>query len=248
MSDIIKTEAIVLNKMNYGETSKIASFYTKELGKVSALIKGARSPKSHIGLKIDSMNLVQIVMYKKAQRELQLITQVELISHFGKIKEDLNKLKFASAVLELIHSLTIEGEANPKLFRGLVKMLSLFETTATHPGILLVQFILFLIKELGYELQLERCSICDSEIAINSGNSRMNFNFEKGLICQECQKDFLESYTFSQELFDFFDCLIKRKDDCTIDIKVIDKALNFLEKYLKYHIPEFKGIQSIHLY
>lgn len=248
MSDIIKTEAVVLNKMNYGETSKIASFYTKDFGKVSALIKGARSPKSQIGLKIDTINHVQIVLYKKAQRELQLVTQVELISHFGKIKEDLNKLKYASAVLELVSALTIEGETNHKLFRGLIKILSLFENTSTHPGILLIQFILFFIKEIGYELQLERCSVCDNEITAETDFDKVSFNFERGLICKECQKDFLESYKISKELFVFFDCLIRRKDDCKININDIDKALNFLEKYVKYHVPEFKGLQSIHLY
>jgi DNA repair protein RecO (recombination protein O) len=248
MSDIIKTEAIVLNKINYRESSKIASFYTKDFGKISAIIKGARSPKSQIGLKVDIMNHLQVVIYKKDARELQLITQVELLSHFGKIKEDLNKLKYASAVIELIHSLIIENEVNQRLFRGIVKILSLFDSSDTQPGILLVQFILFLLKELGYELQLDKCSICGKEITSGNFQGKIAFNFERGIICTDCKIDFFESYVFSKELFDFLNCLTKRKDDCRVNLNDIDKALNFLEKYIKYHIPEFKGIKSIHLY
>ena len=43
MSEIIKTEAMVLTKMDYGDTSKIVSLYTKDFGKLSAIIKGGRS-------------------------------------------------------------------------------------------------------------------------------------------------------------------------------------------------------------
>ena len=42
MSEIIKTEAIVLNKINYGDTSMIASFFTKDYGRLSGILKGGR--------------------------------------------------------------------------------------------------------------------------------------------------------------------------------------------------------------
>ena len=40
MSEIIKTEAVILSKMNYGDTSNILSVYTKDYGKLSVIIKG----------------------------------------------------------------------------------------------------------------------------------------------------------------------------------------------------------------
>ena len=46
MSEILKTEAVVLSKMNYSDTSIIASLFTEESGKISAIIKGARTAKS----------------------------------------------------------------------------------------------------------------------------------------------------------------------------------------------------------
>jgi len=245
MSEILKTEAIVLKKMNFRESSKIAAFYTKDHGKISAIIKGARSSKSQIGHKIDLLNHLQIVVYNKESRELQILTQAELINHFGKVKEDLDKLKYASAVLEITDELTLEGESNEKLFRGVVKILNLFENSNTLPGILLIKFILFIIKELGYELILDKCSDCGKEIL---PNQKGFFSFEKGIICQECKEDHFSTQNFSQELFNLLTCLNNKSNAQNFSIKEVDRALNFLEKYLKYHIPEFKGIQSIHLY
>ncbi|MFO7445527.1 MAG: DNA repair protein RecO, partial [Ignavibacteriaceae bacterium] len=127
MSEIIKTEAVVLSKLNYGDTSSIASLYTKEYGKLSAILKGSRSPKSKIGLIVDPLNHLQVIMYKKDTRELQLISSADIISHFSKIKADFNKLKYCHAVLELIKKLTGEHEANAKLFRGVIRIFNLIE-------------------------------------------------------------------------------------------------------------------------
>ena len=39
MSEIIKTGAVVLSKLDYGDSSVIVSLYTKEKGKLSAILK-----------------------------------------------------------------------------------------------------------------------------------------------------------------------------------------------------------------
>ncbi|MCH7771446.1 MAG: DNA repair protein RecO, partial [Bacteroidetes bacterium] len=74
MSKIIKTEAIVLSKMNYRDTSIITIVYTEELGKISAIVKGGRSPRSKFGMIIDPLNHLQIIIYLKESREVQLLS------------------------------------------------------------------------------------------------------------------------------------------------------------------------------
>ncbi|MGE5682841.1 MAG: DNA repair protein RecO [Bacillota bacterium] len=245
MPEIIKTEAIVLNKMDYRETSKIATFYTKDHGKISAVIKGARTAKSAIGLKVDIFNHLQIVIYKKANRELQLVTQAELISYYPQIKSDLEKLKYASAVLELLQAFTVEEDVNPRLFKGTIRILDLFTVSNEIPGALLIKYILFLLKEIGYEIQFDHCSICNNSLP--SGRVPL-FNFERGIICDNCSKNFIQSTVFPKELFSLIIGLRNNKSVTIQDGGEVDRILLFLEKYLKYHVPEFKGIRSIHLY
>ncbi len=245
MAEIIKTDAVVLSKMDYSNSSKIAILFTNEFGKISVLVKGGRSANSKTGRMIDVLNLVQVVLYKKDTRELQYISQVDLIQSYPKIKEDLRKLKYAVAGLELINSLLPESEQHPRLFRGLVKILSMINETSSHPGIPMLRFMLFFLKEVGFELQIDSCSYCEKDL---SDEQNVFFNFEKGMICSDCSKDHLISFIFSKELFNFFMCLRLKESKISVSEKEIDNAFNFIEKYLKFHIPEFKGIKSIHLY
>lgn len=97
MSEIIKTEAIVLNKIKYGDTSMIATLYTKDFGKLSGIIKGGRSSKSKIGSAVDQLNHLEIILYKKDTREVQLISNASIISHFPGIKNEFKKLQYALA-------------------------------------------------------------------------------------------------------------------------------------------------------
>ena len=62
---IAKTEAVVLRSMKYRETSRIVSFYTKQFGKISGIVKGARSPKNAFGSALQPMSHVSLVLYKK---------------------------------------------------------------------------------------------------------------------------------------------------------------------------------------
>ena len=45
MNKIVKTKAVVLKKINYGDTSIIASLYSEELGRISAILIGASKSK-----------------------------------------------------------------------------------------------------------------------------------------------------------------------------------------------------------
>ena len=119
MSEIVKTEAVVLSKMDYRDTSSILSVYTKDYGKISVILKGVRNPKSKKGFVAEPLNHLHIIIYRKDSRELQLLSSADLISHFPRIKEDLDRLKYSLAILELVKNLTPDNEVNTRLFNGL---------------------------------------------------------------------------------------------------------------------------------
>lgn len=252
MSEIIKTDAVILSKMKFRETSKIAVLYTRSHGRITVLIKGARTAKSPVGLKIDPLNYLQVVIYLNNNREIQLLTQADIIEHHPRIKEDLNKLKYATAATELMQQLTMEGDVNPRLFQGLVRILHLFNSSDETPSILLLKFMTFFLKEIGYELQTEHCSSCLEPF---EADSPAYFNYENGFVCGNCRNEIAEVIGIRKELFNFFKCLRNSKNNAndtrgsgTLSPHEAEKAVLFLEKYIKYHVPEFKGIRSIHLF
>lgn len=244
MAEITKSEAIILKKTKFSDSSLITQFYTKDYGKISALLKGARSSKSKIGSKVDLINHVEVVLYNKAERDLQLVTQINLIEHFPNIKEDLDKIKYASSVCELYIKLIPENEAHDRLFRGLIKILNRINSTDNASNILFAQFLLFFIKEIGFEILFDSCSNCGNIIDTNDGNA---FSYSDGIICKNCNEDKMLTFQFSAELFNLFKCLTTKNNITSFNTKHIENIIFILEKFLTYHNSEFNGIKSLQI-
>ncbi|NWF90495.1 MAG: DNA repair protein RecO [Ignavibacteriaceae bacterium] len=245
MSELIKTEAIVLHKIKYGDTSVIVTLFTKVLGKLSAIVKGGRNPKSKLGLIVDPSNYLQIVFYNKDSREVQLISSADIIQHYPKLKSDFDSLKYSQAILELVKTLIPEHEANTKLFNGLIRIFSLMDESKELPIILFARFFSFFLAELGYQLQLEYCSRCGKK---ELSNTELSYNYDLGMFCSSCRNHVLESFTLNAELFSTLVCLKYNKKISGDKTALIEKAIQFMEKHLKHHIPDFKGLHSLKVF
>lgn len=244
MSEIIKTRALVLRKIDFGDTSRIAQFYTEDFGKISAIIKGARTQRSKTGMLIDTMNYLQIIFYSKETREVQIVSDVDLIKHYSRIREDFDKFKHASAIVELLSSLTLENEGHKKLFYGTVRILELLDESPNDPKYLFAKYFLFFLREMGYYFQVENCNVCGNKI--NTGQS-VAFNYDTGIMCDVCSRNRMTNFELGKELFDLLFCLNSRNMDAKYKQSDLDLVIKILEKFLIYHIPEFKGIKSLQL-
>ena len=244
MSEIIKTEAIVLSKMNYGDTSTIATLFTDDLGKISVLIKGARSPKSKYGRIVDPINHLLVVLYKKESRDIQLLSGADIIDHYPEIKNDLNKLKYAYSITELVKNLLAEHEINKRIFKGLVKILNRLNRGEEPSEVTFGRFFLFFLKEIGYEIQIESCSVCGKKTI----STDYFYSFEKGLMCGECKKSAVDIYDINLELLGYLKCLNSDESISSFDNLICQRAIIFMENHLKYHVSDFKGISSLRLF
>jgi len=245
MSEIVKTEAIVLTKIDFGDTSNIFSLFTKEFGKISAILKGGKKGRGGKSNIVDPPNHLDIIIYKKASREVQLISGAEMISHYPGIKDNYERLKYAYAVIELIKRLLPEHEPNHKIFRGVVRIFDLLETTGELPAVVFGRFFMFFLKEIGYGIQLDRCASCGKT---NIKGSDLSYNYEIGILCTECGEGHLNSFSIDAELFRYLVCL---KDNITVEYpgdKIPQVAVSFFERFLKYHIPDFPGIQTFQIF
>jgi len=244
MSEILKTEAVVLSKMNYGDSSNIASLFTEDLGKLSVIVKGARSPKSKYGKIVDPLNYLLVVLYKKESREVQLLSGADIIQHFPDIKRDLGKLSFAYAVVELIKYLLAENEVNKKLFKGVIKILERLNSGEERSEITFGRFLLFFLREIGYEIQIDSCSICHKRNLADP----VYFHREKGVICGDCKNSVVDIYDINTELLRYLNCLKNNESASNFSHQILQKSLILMENHLKYHVPDFKGISSLKLF
>ena len=76
----------------------------------------------------------------------------------------------------------------------------------------------------------------------------LSHNFELGILCSDCRHTQVEFFSINQELFSYLNCLKYSKKIELVNMAAAERAIVFLERYLKFHIPDFKGIQSFQIY
>jgi DNA repair protein RecO (recombination protein O) len=245
MSDIEKTEAVVLTKINFGDSSNIVSLFTKDSGKISAIVKGGKTSKAGTSKFIDPPNHIQIVLYNKPSREVQLISGAEIISHYPRVKEDYEKLKYAYAVVELLKKILPDNEVNYRLFKGVLRIFDVLEEGKEQPEISFGRFLMFFLKESGYEFQITSCASCGKT---TDNPLYLSYNFEIGILCETCSEENMISFHIDSELFRYLLCLKNNISVQNPGNKIPGMAINLMERFLKHHIPAFPGIQTFQIF
>jgi DNA repair protein RecO (recombination protein O) len=129
-SAIIRTDAVVLRALDYGETSLIATLFTRERGKVGVMARGVRSPRSRFGSTLEPMAHVQAVIHVKPSRELQTLSEASHIRIRPRIGRSVDRLEPAMRSLELVDALMQSDQALPSVLDLLVSVLDVLDTSA----------------------------------------------------------------------------------------------------------------------
>jgi DNA repair protein RecO (recombination protein O) len=244
MPQILKTEGIVLSKLDFQESSKIVRIYTKDYGKKSFIVKAARSKRSKTGNVVDPLNHLEVLFYQKDSRDIQMISDVALINFYPHLKNDYESLIYSSAITELIDRLIHEAEPNERLLKGTLRIFELINENVREAKKYFVKYLFFFLEELGYQLQMEKCSSCSAQLEFSP---KIGFNYEKGFLCSECINKELINFSFSAEQFKKVRCLSSRSSNCDENDELLEKLIRFFEKYLSYQVDEFREIKSLKL-
>lgn len=156
-----KTEALVLRSIKFGETSRIVTFFSREFGLLKAIAKGARAARPRFGAALDLFARLDLVFYRKPQRDLHLVSQADLIDGFLPLSDDLQRYAFASAAMEFLGQVIRGEEAAPALYGEAVEALILMGAAPRETlPYLLRAFQLRVMGHLGHGLELTRCVVC----------------------------------------------------------------------------------------
>lgn len=178
-----KTMAIVLKTIEFSETSCIATLFTQDFGKISALAKGARRPKGPFENALDLLAIVRLVFLCKSGDTLDLLTEAKLERRFRAGARDLTRLYSGYYVAELLQELTDTHDPNPELFAVACAALEALDTDAP-PATVIVWFELAALRLLGHMPQLSECAVCGTELA----EGRVSFGLlDGGVLCPTCR-------------------------------------------------------------
>ena len=156
---IINTPAIVLKSFPYGETSLITRCFTKEKGKVSFIVRGARSKKSSKFSHFQPMSYIDIIYNHKPKNELQTISKVNFREFWSKILEDLRSITFSMTILDMTEKALPLEDPLPNLFDTLKDVLRSFNTKKEDPNLLFWFYECALLTNLGFTPTLDKIEV-----------------------------------------------------------------------------------------
>ncbi len=181
-----KTDALVIRQADFSETSKVVTFFTRDLGRISAVAKGGRRLKGPFEAALDLLTHCRIVFIRKSSAALDILTEAQVISRFRPNEKSLTSLYAGYYLAELLSELTAEYDPHPQLFDETVAALAQLAVGA-DPQLTALQFELVLLRELGQLPVFDRCVGCDAPVT-----PKGKYGFwvsQGGLICERCRKE-----------------------------------------------------------
>jgi DNA repair protein RecO (recombination protein O) len=201
-SRLYRTDAIVLRRHDFGEADRILTLYSPTLGKLRAVAKGVRRPKSRLGGNVELFTHVNVLVAQG--RNLDIVTQAEARRPFHGIRDDLWKAAYASYAAELVDRFTEERLENRAIFDLLLEVLAFLDgvpvmaqpgqapevrestadaATAARVELALRNYEARLLGHLGYAPELVNCTQCQTRLS--PGDNRYSAA-AGGVLCEHC--------------------------------------------------------------
>ncbi len=227
-----QTEAIIIKKIKLGEADRILTLYTPHLGKIQAVAKGVRRPRSKLAGHLELLTHSQVSLARG--RNLDTITGSQTINSFLPLKSDLELTSHALYAIELVDQFTADHIENHPLFQLLLETMHHL-CQAGDNELVLRYFELHLLNEVGYRPQLQRCVSCQAplEPTTNSFCSAAG-----GVLCPNCSQSQPLTYPLSVNALKVLR-LLQNYDYNTVSKLKINPELSrelegVMRAYLKY--------------
>jgi DNA repair protein RecO (recombination protein O) len=177
---LYKEQGIVLRTMKLGEADRIITFLTQGAGKVRAVAKGVRKTRSKFGARLEPFTHVDLVLYQG--RELDIVTQAQIISAFREIRRDYSRFAAGEVILEATDRVAQEHERSLKTFMLLLGALRALSLEDEDPGVVADSFLLRLAALAGFSPALAACAVCG-----RPGPHERFSVAQGGMVCEKCR-------------------------------------------------------------
>jgi DNA repair protein RecO (recombination protein O) len=227
-----RTRAIVLSHIEYGEADRILRLFTLEKGKISVIAKGVRKIRSRKAGHLEPFTHVNLFLAKG--RNLDIITQAETIDPFLGLRDNLERLAFASYVMELLDRFTYEEGQNVGLFRLLVNTLSRLDDQPNTETVVHF-FEVRLLDLLGFRPQLFECVECGDEI---TEQDQYFSPLLGGVLCPKCGNIRGDAWLVEKDVLRYFRHLQRSQwgqvEKIVIPEDIETKLADLITRYFTY--------------
>lgn len=187
MAGPVKSEAVVLRSMRYGEADRILHLYTPARGRVSAIAKGVRRARSRFGGRLEPFFRLNIEMHE-GRSEMLTVTGAQTIDGYARLRGDARALDAAARACDAVGRLFETSEPHPGVFNLLCRELALLDehvgdgrTDTMGLGAALA-FRLKLLLAAGLAPQLGACASCGEQEHLVGFSGAAG-----GVVCGACE-------------------------------------------------------------
>ena len=179
----IQTEALVVRTVEVGESDVVATLVTVQLGKVSAIVRGARKGSRRVEGALEPIHTIAVLLEDKG-RDLVTLKESRIVRTRPALASNLESLGAAGTALRWARHLFPARTPEPQGWRILVELLDALDAEVGVARMELARAGLGLLRAVGYALDLERCVRCGR--ACPSGQSACIDPSQGGLVCRAC--------------------------------------------------------------
>lgn len=181
MSRLYKTEGVVIKRLYMGEADALLTFCTPETGRLRAVARGVRRPRSRLAGHLEPLTRCALMLAEG--RSLDVVSGCETLESFPTLRSDLWLLSCGLYAADLADRLSVEGAENRRLYCLLVEALDAI-AGGVDPALVLRYFELHSLACSGYLPELWECARCHRQL---KATTNYFSPAAAGLLCPDCR-------------------------------------------------------------
>ncbi|HEU4344181.1 MAG TPA: DNA repair protein RecO [Candidatus Binatia bacterium] len=235
------TPAIVLRSWPYGESDKIVSFITENHGKLVGIAKGAKRSRKRFPNSLEPFSLVNLRFQDRPHGGLVFILSSDLMRGFKHLVTSLEKIAFASYLVEITDGLIAEREENRLVFQHLRDGLNYLEENGTSLTFL-AYFELKLLRLTGYQPGLSSCKRCGRD---HGDKLVFQWHFslrDGGVLCESCSRSRKEIMPLSaatlEVLMEFQESTTAPGSTRSLPSSLVKEIRSVILRFIQFHMEK----------
>lgn len=223
-----KVKGIVLSSTDYKEKDILITLFTVELGKIRAVLRGAKQPKAKLKFAGQPFCFGDWILVKKG--EYFYVTTVDLIDTFYELTTDYDAFLTASSINEICIETLKPGMINESLFVEYLTALKCLVYDKLNHNMVFVKFMLNLLNIMGYGLNFSTCGTCNMPIVGDIVLSATTNEFT----CVSCSNNY--GMKVEKREFNTLKIIANSNYDKLNTVKISDELLVICINIVKYNL------------
>lgn len=244
-NDLSDVTGFVLREFQYKETSKIIEVFTKDLGRISIIAKGATGKKSK-NLSVTQRFVKASYSLYRSGKDFYGIKEASLIKSYSKSNKSFDIILYKSSIADLLLR-TLDQIQIETVYRLVENTFEAFENASSNQINIFLAFLLKYISFSGFKPNLSTCGVCGKKV---SGNEVLFSQSQSSLICEQDKYIIKDKTYLNKEEFAYLKALLYTKSE-DLEYLILPKNYSKITRLIidytldKLEINRFSSIEWV---